>query len=66
MLDGGPEPLRTTDLVGTWELLRWELEAEDGAIGHPFGPRPQGIVVYTPDGRIIVEGSYRRSSGDCF
>ncbi|CAN5670116.1 hypothetical protein BH23CHL8_BH23CHL8_16860 [soil metagenome] len=42
------------DLVGTWLLRTWELEDEDGSIETPFGPEPQGIVVYTADGRMVT------------
>jgi hypothetical protein len=54
MADGGPGALRAGDLMGTWELRRWELEADDGAVERPFGPRPQGIVVYTADGHMVT------------
>jgi hypothetical protein len=42
------------DLVGTWLLRHWELEGEDGAREQPFGAEPQGIVVYTTDGRMVT------------
>jgi len=42
-----------TDLIGTWRLVRWASEGEDG-IEYPMGEAPEGILVYTPDGTMIT------------
>jgi hypothetical protein len=42
------------DLVGTWILRRWLLTLDDGTIEEPFGHEPQGLLVYTADGRMIT------------
>ena len=34
--------------IGTWKLERWTSASEE-----PFGPRPQGTLVYTADGTMI-------------
>jgi hypothetical protein len=34
--------------LGTWKLERWTSGKEE-----PFGPRPQGTLVYTADGTMI-------------
>ncbi|MBI4349505.1 MAG: lipocalin-like domain-containing protein [Elusimicrobia bacterium] len=41
-------------LVGTWRLVRCEHALEDGTRWQPFGPRPRGRLVYTPDGFMMV------------
>jgi hypothetical protein len=45
--------LTTADLVGTWRLVRWASEGEDG-VEYPMGEDPEGILVYTPDGTMIT------------
>lgn len=37
-------------LVGTWRLAGWQVTYPDGRITRPFGTRPQGRLLYTPDG----------------
>src|SRR4051794_30715284 len=39
-----------TDLIGTWRVLSFELRSDDGGTNYPFGPDPQGYLMYTPDG----------------
>jgi len=36
-------------LVGTWRVLAVEHTADDGGVGRPFGDRPQGLILYTPE-----------------
>ena len=43
-----------TELEGSWRLERWEAAAEDGSVALPFGERPEGILVYHPDGTMIT------------
>jgi hypothetical protein len=38
------------DLVGTWRLMEWQAIGPDGAVGHPLGPEPDGLVIYGADG----------------
>ena len=45
--------LAAADLVGTWRLLAWNSEGEDGLI-QPMGASPEGVVVYTADGTMIT------------
>lgn len=45
--------LAAADLVGTWRLLAWTSEGEDG-VQRPMGERPEGVVVYTADGTMIT------------
>jgi hypothetical protein len=42
-------------VVGTWKLLSWVSEdAESGKLTHVFGERPNGHLIYTAGGRMIV------------
>jgi hypothetical protein len=45
--------LEAADLVGTWELIAWTSEGEDGVL-HPMGEDPEGVLVYTSDGTMIT------------
>ncbi len=53
-LDEGVSGLRAEDLVGTWQLLEWEAQQEDGTVSRPFGDAPAGYVVYTHDAHMIT------------
>lgn len=46
--------LATDDLVGTWRLEGWESVVDDGSVAWPFGERPEGILIYHPDGTMIT------------
>lgn len=35
-------------LIGVWKLERWTSGAQE-----PFGPNPEGTLVYTADGTMI-------------
>lgn len=41
-------------LLGSWRLLECEHRHSDGSVEYPFGPKPDGRLVYLPDGRMIV------------
>jgi hypothetical protein len=47
------QALAAADLIGTWRLLSWVSEGEDG-VQRPFGEDAEGIVVYTADGTMIT------------
>ena len=49
-----PAALRAADLVGTWLLRSWTAEGDDGSLIRPMGEHPEGILVYTPEGRMIT------------
>lgn len=48
------EVLDPERVVGTWRLLSWVAHAQDGSRGEPFGPTPEGILVYTREGTMIT------------
>ena len=41
-------------IVGSWRLVSCEHRRSDGAVEFPFGPRPNGRLVYAANGRMIV------------
>lgn len=40
-------------LVGTWHFVIAEVTAPDGAKSFPFGPKPRGMVIFTPEGDFM-------------
>ena len=41
-------------LVGTWALESWEVVDSTGAVDHPFGRRPVGYIMYSPEEYMAV------------
>jgi Lipocalin-like domain len=41
-------------LVGTWRLISFDVQDEDGNITHPFGRDAVGFITYTADGHMAV------------
>ncbi len=39
---------------GTWRLQSWENRDEAGAVSHPVGRAPLGLLHYAPDGYMFV------------
>jgi Lipocalin-like domain len=37
-------------LLGTWHFVVAEVTAPDGQKSFPFGPKPRGILIFTPEG----------------
>jgi hypothetical protein len=46
-----PASLRE-QIVGTWNFVVAEVKAPDGKVSYPFGEKPKGILVFTPDGHF--------------
>lgn len=43
--------LKADDLVGAWELVRWEIGYSDGReVSLPYGEDAEGMIMYTPNG----------------
>jgi hypothetical protein len=40
-------------LAGTWHFVIAEVTAPDGAKSFPFGPKPRGMVIFTPGGDFM-------------
>lgn len=41
-------------ILGVWELVAAEARYDDGVVEQPYGPNPQGLLVYTPEGWMNV------------
>jgi Lipocalin-like domain len=41
---------RAEQLVGTWQLQRWQCSYEDGTTTEPFGVGAEGLLLYSADG----------------
>jgi hypothetical protein len=39
-------------IVGTWSFVVAEVKAADGKVSYPFGEKPKGILVFTPEGHF--------------
>ena len=37
-------------MLGTWHFVIAEVTAPDGQKSYPFGPKPRGILMFTPEG----------------
>ena len=49
------KPLRE-QLIGAWTLTSYvERDIETGVENHPFGERPLGLILYTPDGYMSAQ-----------
>ncbi len=42
-------------IVGTWALETWRRYETDGTSFYPFGERPDGLLIYTPEGHMAVQ-----------
>lgn len=42
-------------IEGTWLLKTWRRIEDDGNDIYPLGENPRGILVYTPDGSMVVQ-----------
>ena len=43
----------TQNILGTWELVRFEITGKHGSIKN-WGPNPRGQLIYTDDGHMSV------------
>jgi len=52
--DAGAQQKSLKDrLVGTWHFVIAEITGPDGAKSFPFGPKPRGMVIFTPQGEFM-------------
>jgi hypothetical protein len=43
-------------VLGAWELVSFSsTDVATGAVEHPLGPSPRGLIVYTPDGHMSAQ-----------
>jgi hypothetical protein len=41
--------------VGTWRIVAFALRFPNGEVRHPAGPKPEGLLLYTPGGFMSVQ-----------
>jgi hypothetical protein len=41
-------------IVGAWTLVAVTSETDDGKNGEPFGPSPQGVIIFSNDGHFSL------------
>src|SRR4051794_6616968 len=54
-------------VAGTWRLGSWIAVGDDGAVSHPMGNAPTGLLILTDDGWFSAQGGAggrRRSASD--
>jgi Lipocalin-like domain len=49
------ESLYADRLIGVWNLVSYIDEQAGREDVHPFGPEPQGFLIYTPDGFVSAQ-----------
>ena len=50
----GPQALAEDSIVGTWKLVRF-VNVVDGKEQHPFGQKPEGYFIYSPEGVLMIQ-----------
>lgn len=40
--------------IGSWRILSWENRDDTGAVSHPLGQAPHGLLHYAADGYMFV------------
>jgi hypothetical protein len=45
--------MKPQDIIGPWNLLAMEATSQDGAVMHPFGESPTGMILYDPSGYMF-------------
>jgi hypothetical protein len=44
------------NLIGAWELQSFgSTDVASGAVEHPLGPSPRGLIIYTADGNMSAQ-----------
>lgn len=58
------------DFAGSWNLVSYHNESDDGTVNQPFGKKPKGMIYYDSTGHMGVnlmpEGRKQFTSGDMF
>ncbi|MEQ8742936.1 lipocalin-like domain-containing protein [Parasphingorhabdus sp.] len=47
-------PNDPVEFVGTWRLVDWRIEYEDGNVTRPFGNGAHGYIIYSADGTMTA------------
>lgn len=56
-------PHHPADFIGTWNLVDWRIEYDDGNVTRPFGDGAHGYIIYSADGTMTasIAREYRDS-----
>jgi hypothetical protein len=46
--------LTENKFIGTWRLVSFTSEMEDGLVDHPYGKKPAGYIMYSTEGFVQV------------
>lgn len=48
-------PSCSPSILGTWNLLSWEIRSSNGNVTRPLGEDPKGLITYDQGGRMAVQ-----------
>ena len=51
----GSGPTIASQLVGVWRLVSYKVKQTGHEDRFPFGPEPEGFLIYTPDGFVSAQ-----------
>jgi len=46
---------KSAPIIGTWKLVSFEIQRENGGVTYPFGKNAQGSLIYTQSGRFSAQ-----------
>ena len=46
---------KSAPIIGTWKLISFEIQRENGEVIYPFGKNAQGSLIYTESGRFSAQ-----------
>jgi len=46
---------KSAPIIGTWKLISFETQRENGEVIYPFGKNAQGSLIYTESGRFSAQ-----------
>lgn len=46
--------MKNNQIIGTYDLVSWEIRYESGDITYPLGPNAKGVISYSSDGFMFV------------
>lgn len=47
--------MKNKKFIGSWELIKWTAELNDGTVVFPFGEEAEGRITYDSDGNMSVQ-----------
>lgn len=48
-------PSASRSVLGTWNLLSWEIRSSNGTVTGPIGENPRGVITYDEADRMAVQ-----------